>query len=164
MCFPEYSEYIDRVKSFEQSPNESYIYQNRKYLAAAGFFFTGKEDETICYYCGGGVKDWQQEDIPWVEHARWLSRCSFLLVNKGLNFIEKHYKNIDTTNRSIKPLEQTRETDRAELQCVVCWTNEKNVFFLPCRHCCVCSDCGMKLTNCVICRDDILTLMEIFLS
>ena len=25
-----------------------------------------------CFYCDGGLRNWQPEDAPWVEHARWV--------------------------------------------------------------------------------------------
>lgn len=163
ISFPEFLEYNERVKSYENAPRDSYVHENRKQLAAAGFFYTGNEDETICYYCGGGVKAWSREDIPWVEHARWLPGCSFLLVSKGFDFAQKHYKDDDESDVGGKSI-QPQKTDRADLQCIVCFTNEKNVFFLPCRHCCVCNDCGQKLDKCAVCRENIVSMMEIFLS
>lgn len=58
-------------------------------LSDAGFFYTGKGDQTICYHCGGGLKDWEETDEPWVEHARWFSKCPYVLAAKGKNFIEQ---------------------------------------------------------------------------
>lgn len=163
ISFPEYAEYEERVKSYESASTSSYLHKHQKKLAAAGFFYTGNEDETLCFYCGGGVKAWRLEDIPWVEHARWLSGCSFLLVHKGVDFIEKHYTELDSCDNSLKK-RSPQKTDRADLQCIVCLTNEKNIFFLPCRHCCVCSECGQKFKKCVVCRERIVSAMEIFLS
>ncbi|GBP17678.1 E3 ubiquitin-protein ligase IAP-3 [Eumeta japonica] len=28
-------------------------------LADAGFFYTGRSDKTLCFYCGGGLRDWK---------------------------------------------------------------------------------------------------------
>lgn len=161
--FPEFGEYTDRIKSYKTTPQGSYLREHYKKLAEAGFFHTGNEDEAICFYCGGGVKAWRPDDIPWVEHAKWLPGCAFLLVNKGIDFIKKHYEREGETDPEVKSI-QTQKTDKPDLQCIVCLSNEKNVCFLPCRHCCVCSDCGEKLENCAVCREHIVSMMRIFLS
>lgn len=50
---------------------------------------TGKGDQTICFHCGGGLKDWEESDEPWVEHARWFSKCNFVLLTKGKTFVDE---------------------------------------------------------------------------
>ena len=58
-----------------------------------------------CFYCDGGLRNWQPEDAPWVEHARWVltyadfqflyryfrwfSKCVFVRLVKGDEFIAK---------------------------------------------------------------------------
>lgn len=36
--------------------------------------------------------------------------------------------------------------------CVVCLTNPKTTFLIPCRHMCVCSDCLKQVDKCPVCR------------
>lgn len=48
----------------------------------------GKGDQTICYHCGGGLKDWEETDEPWVEHARWFCKCPYVLLVKGKEFVD----------------------------------------------------------------------------
>ena len=36
--------------------------------------------------------------------------------------------------------------------CVICMSDQANTILLPCRHLCICKDCGKKLSNCPICR------------
>jgi len=33
--------------------------------------------------------DWEDNDEPWKEHARWSKACSYVLLNKGKNFVDK---------------------------------------------------------------------------
>ena len=40
---------------------------------------TGKKDLVRCFYCGGGLRDWEQGDNPWEEHARWHPSCGLVL-------------------------------------------------------------------------------------
>ncbi|XP_072520121.1 E3 ubiquitin-protein ligase XIAP [Salminus brasiliensis] len=56
-------------------------------LARAGFYSTGERDRVICFKCGGGLKDWQPNEDPWEEHARHYPGCSFLLAEKGQEFV-----------------------------------------------------------------------------
>jgi len=41
-----------------------------------------------CYYCDGGLCNWKNNDDPWVEHAHWFPDCHFVILNKGLSFVE----------------------------------------------------------------------------
>uniref|UniRef100_I3KLZ9 E3 ubiquitin-protein ligase XIAP n=1 Tax=Oreochromis niloticus TaxID=8128 RepID=I3KLZ9_ORENI len=56
-------------------------------LARAGFYSTGRGDAVLCFQCGGGLNNWQPEEDPWVEHAKHYPGCSFLLANKGPEFV-----------------------------------------------------------------------------
>jgi len=29
----------------------------------------GSQNRTVCFHCGGGLKDWLPTDDPWKEHA-----------------------------------------------------------------------------------------------
>ncbi|XP_018530983.1 E3 ubiquitin-protein ligase XIAP [Lates calcarifer] len=56
-------------------------------LARAGFYSTGTGDKVLCFRCGGGLKGWQPEEDPWEEHAKYYPGCSFLLAEKGQEFV-----------------------------------------------------------------------------
>lgn len=43
-------------------------------LAAAGFFFLGERDRVKCWYCNGGIQNWEYDDDPWIEHAKWFPK------------------------------------------------------------------------------------------
>ena len=43
-----------------------------------------------CFSCGGGLRNWDDGDIPWIEHARWYPHCDFLRQRKGDLFIQMH--------------------------------------------------------------------------
>ncbi|KAK7792000.1 hypothetical protein R5R35_004203 [Gryllus longicercus] len=74
-----------RLKSFSSWPVS--IKQRPEKLSEAGFFYTGKSDKTVCFHCGGGLKDWEETDDPWVEHAKWFPKCSYVVLNKGKEFV-----------------------------------------------------------------------------
>ncbi|CAB0014317.1 unnamed protein product [Nesidiocoris tenuis] len=85
--FPNYATYDSRLRSYETWPISLKLKPN--VLSDAGFFYTGKGDQTICYHCGGGLKDWEETDEPWVEHARWFSKCPYVLAVKGKAFVDE---------------------------------------------------------------------------
>uniref|UniRef100_A0A146LQQ7 Apoptosis inhibitor IAP n=4 Tax=Lygus TaxID=30084 RepID=A0A146LQQ7_LYGHE len=86
-CFANYATLDARLRSYDTWPISLKLKPN--VLSDAGFFYTGKGDQTICYHCGGGLKDWEETDEPWVEHARWFSKCPYVLAVKGKSFIEE---------------------------------------------------------------------------
>lgn len=56
-AYPNYAIYENRLLSFAVWPPS--IKQKPVDLADAGFFYTGKGDQTMCFSCGGGLKDWE---------------------------------------------------------------------------------------------------------
>ncbi|XP_002020978.2 death-associated inhibitor of apoptosis 1 [Drosophila persimilis] len=87
--FPEHPEYAvesTRLRSFEEWPRN--LKQKPMQLAEAGFFYTGVGDRVRCFSCGGGLKDWDDNDEPWEQHALWLSQCRFVKLMKGQRYID----------------------------------------------------------------------------
>lgn len=84
---PQFASYESRVRTFESWPKS--LKQSKQDLANAGFYYTGIGDQTLCYYCGGGLRDWDPEDIPWEQHAKWFEYCPYLIACKGRDYISK---------------------------------------------------------------------------
>ncbi|KAJ1531811.1 hypothetical protein ONE63_000465 [Megalurothrips usitatus] len=82
---PMYANIEARLESFNCWPIG--LKHRPQELAEAGFFYTGLGDKTICFQCGGGLKDWAETDQPWREHALYFSKCSFVVQTKGREFI-----------------------------------------------------------------------------
>lgn len=55
-------------------------------------FFLGQGDKVKCFYCGGILWDWDPEDEPYTEHAKWFPKCPWLTLSKGDAFVEKVQK------------------------------------------------------------------------
>lgn len=51
-------------------------------------YLPGFGDNVKCFYCDGGLRNWEPGDDPWSEHARWFPRCSFVRTVKGDQFIQ----------------------------------------------------------------------------
>ena len=94
---PRYQDYAPlqvRISSYQGWP--SYLDQTPRDMAKAGFLYAGYQDYTRCFFCGGGLRNWEAGDDPWVEHARWFPKCAYLRQSKGDKFVEavqeKHTK------------------------------------------------------------------------
>ncbi|RLU20221.1 hypothetical protein DMN91_006828 [Ooceraea biroi] len=85
--YPEYASYDARLRTFETWPIS--MRQDKAELASAGFYYTGNSDQTLCYHCGGGLKNWEPNDEPWQQHAAWFKHCPYLLTVKGRDFVNK---------------------------------------------------------------------------
>ncbi|XP_050058346.1 baculoviral IAP repeat-containing protein 7-B-like isoform X2 [Aphis gossypii] len=89
---PSHKEYAlleARLKSFEKCMIP--LKQDVQTLCEAGFFYigNGQNDQMLCFYCSQGLKDWEDDDDPWTEHAKWSCTCSYVLLSKGLKFVEQ---------------------------------------------------------------------------
>lgn len=83
--FPEYYISRARLRSFDGWPKT--LNQTSEQLSAAGFFYTQKDDRVICFCCGGGLYNWQEQDDPWEQHALHYGHCDYLNVMKGSDYI-----------------------------------------------------------------------------
>lgn len=86
-AYPGFATYEARLNSFSEWPRS--MKQKPDELSSAGFFYNGKGDQTICYHCGGGLKDWEDDDKPWEQHAKWFSKCNFVRLQKGQEYISE---------------------------------------------------------------------------
>jgi len=82
---PQHATIEARLRTFRDWPPA--LKQQPSQLTEAGFYYIGLSDQVKCFYCDGGLRNWQPEDLPWVEHARWFSRCVYVRLVKGDEFI-----------------------------------------------------------------------------
>ncbi|KAK3577842.1 hypothetical protein CHS0354_000240 [Potamilus streckersoni] len=83
---PQYLAYAVRLSTFTKWPPS--MTQKPEQIAQAGFYYTGLQDVVRCFACDGGLKNWDPEDDPWIEHARWFPQCPFVRKVKGREFID----------------------------------------------------------------------------
>lgn len=79
-----------RLKTFQTWPPG--LSQKPKDLAEAGLYYTGVSDEVKCFHCDGGLKGWEPNDNPWIEHAKWYPYCRHIILLKGRSFTEEARK------------------------------------------------------------------------
>lgn len=78
---PKHVFYIDslyRIMSFDSGwPN----IVNSLLMAEAGFFFSGSNDEVVCFQCGSLLHNWQTNDEPWARHFIANPNCFWVKSN-----------------------------------------------------------------------------------
>lgn len=84
---PEFAVEAKRIESYEDWPKT--MRQKPQQLSDAGFYYTGKGDRVCCFSCGGGLKDWEENDDPWEQHAMWYGKCEYLKLMKDVEFLQK---------------------------------------------------------------------------
>lgn len=84
---PEFALESARLRSFDDWPKT--MKQKPQQLSDAGFFYTMKGDRVKCFSCGGGLRDWDENDVPWEQHARWFGHCEYLLLVKGQEYVDE---------------------------------------------------------------------------
>ena len=82
---PEYAVELARIGSFKNWPKVDI--QSPETLARAGFFYVGYSDMCKCFFCDIGLRNWEDPDDPWVQHARWSPECDYLKMCKGEDYI-----------------------------------------------------------------------------
>ena len=76
----------NRLATFNEWPRGHHL--NVDDLTDAGFYFAGYGDCARCFFCGGGLRNWEINDNVWVEHARWFPRCAYMRYTRGQEFID----------------------------------------------------------------------------
>ena len=185
--FDDYADVNVRLKTFNSWPPGIKI--TGEIMANAGFYYTGQSDVVVCYACGVVAKDWHAEDEPIVEHIRFRNNCRYVNFIKSEKFIKNALKTFSKdkvlldSNDMFSYHERPKEKpvigddeikkDTSEGQeikkvsdsraCIVCLDNEVDMLLWPCRHI-VCNFCGLRLTNCPVCRHKIENSCKIFFS
>jgi baculoviral IAP repeat-containing protein 7/8 len=116
---PHYAVEAHRIKSFENWPKT--IKQNSTQLSDAGFFYLGRDDHVCCFSCGGILTDWD-EDNPWEQHAMHYSKCEYLKLMKGFEYIaliqkRKNESALADSGKTQNSRSFAEETSSTELFC-----------------------------------------------
>jgi len=62
---------------------------NTNLCAEAGLFCCGDINFGKCYFCGSGLKEWDEEDDAWEMHAWLHPKCAYLLLSKGQDYVNE---------------------------------------------------------------------------
>ncbi|XP_045195486.2 death-associated inhibitor of apoptosis 1-like [Mercenaria mercenaria] len=96
--FPQYTIYVNRMESFEIWPK--HLPAKKEDLVEVGLVFTGVCDNVHCLFCGGELRNGEQDAVPMEEHNNWyLYWCLYVLFIKNQANVEKHvYRNSSEIN------------------------------------------------------------------
>nr|XP_039261591.1 E3 ubiquitin-protein ligase XIAP-like isoform X2 [Styela clava] len=75
-----------RLQTFTNNPNfrrNTPLRASDTTLAQAGLYYLGDGDKCKCWFCGGGLMNFEEGDDPWFEHAKFYPNCEFLLQQRG---------------------------------------------------------------------------------
>ncbi len=83
---------------------------------------------------------------------------------------EKHLRSrLDSLEKRREVLVKNRQEAQADAQkearlCIICCEKEKSVVLMPCRHMCLCEDCGgmERITVCPLCRKAIVHKISVY--
>lgn len=123
--FPHYAKVQARLRSFatctrklkaESLSEAGFFYHGQSYCIIFYFFslwsigknliFAGSDDCTICFHCGGGLREWKESEDPWIEHAYWFPRCGFVLSVKGKDYVDQSWgKKQDSSSSEVIALD-----------------------------------------------------------
>jgi len=174
---PEFQIEADRFATYEDWPKT--MKQKPKELAEAGFYYTGKGDRVICFSCGGGLKHWEENDVPWEQHAMWYNKCEYLKLMKGQPYIDgilarKNTPPCSFSEESPAPAPAVEQPSTTEAEtgrpvnenrsCKICYEAEYNTAFIPCGHIIACAKCATSVSKCPYCRQPFTNVMRVYLS
>ncbi|CAL8259026.1 baculoviral IAP repeat-containing protein 7 [Gadus morhua] len=104
--YPEMEAEDARLTTFHNWPPGASVQPD--VLSRAGFFYTGHGDNVKCFFCDGGLRNWEPGDDPWQEHAKWFPRCEFLLRSRGQGYVstiqDSHFHHSETVGGSQTPV------------------------------------------------------------
>ena len=79
--------------------NEWPNYISAHEMSDAGFYYLGNSDRVVCFYCGGGLKEWKPSDNAWHEHAKWYPMCEYVLKKQGVEYVKNICLNFPKLHR-----------------------------------------------------------------
>lgn len=164
--YPEYRYEIQRLDSFNSWPLA--LRQRPNDFVDSGLFYTGNGDRVVCFSCGLGLKHWDPDDIPIIEHAKYTAGCHYLNHLKGEEFVENIKKDLanketPVTNGETATNELEESSGDTTDKCIVCYENNKEYVFIPCGHLATCAKCSFNMKVCPICRTNIASKQRVYI-
>lgn len=165
--YPQFVRNQQRLLSFNDWPKA--MKQTPQALADAGFFYRLVGDHTVCFYCGLGLKAWEETDEPWEEHAKQSPKCQYVKLHKGEEFIKEVLSKKtghEEKKEKKEDFEECVNGDTAavgKVTCKVCYDKDIGVAFVPCGHT-ACLECTPALLNeCYMCRKPIEDFIRLYM-
>jgi hypothetical protein len=71
------------------------------YINLVESIILGSRDQVRCFHCGGGLRNWEENDDAWIEHARWFPKCGYIILVRGQSFIKQCIDNTQSLDPSV---------------------------------------------------------------
>lgn len=166
---PKYKKYVSeyqREKTFRHWPPA--LKQTPRMMLDAGFFYSGKYDRVICYYCGLKIFGWLEGDDPWTKHNTGSTSCALVQLWKMENYTPQCIPETSTKLEippNPTPSHTLMKKETHEINpCKVCLDKKVEILFLPCLHVTVCCNCAPTIKKCIICRREIEDLVKVYIA
>ena len=78
-------------------------------IVDAGMYYLGERDRVKCWYCNGGLQNWERDDDPMEEHAKWFPLCEFVLQQKGPDYVHQIVLKTPEVRRPLIPNSSSAE-------------------------------------------------------
>ena len=85
-------------------------------IVDAGMYYLGERDRVKCWYCNGGLQNWERDDNPWEEHAKWFPLCEYVLQQKGPDYVHEVVARFPGLRRPILYNPSTRQAAQTLVQ------------------------------------------------
>lgn len=157
--YPQFAKIEERKNSYKDWPMQ--MKQTPDDLAEAGLFYTKEGDKVKCYDCGLGLKEWEEIDVPWIEHVKYSKNCHYVNFIKGRDFVEmvKNGKTVERKNdRNVQELKLLYQNNT----CKNCDEGLAEVTFLPCNHTALCAICGINKNECFVCGTNVECRLRLY--
>lgn len=83
--------------------------------------------------------------------------------NNSSSVVEEQISNEEQILKTSSSAAST-QSSLDSFDCKICYSEQMNILFEPCKHVVVCDKCVVNLTMCPICRHNIFKNIRIFLS
>jgi len=122
------------------------------------------------------IRDFNLENVEFIDTennyhiSRIASEDAPAIQPSNIKLIDKYGDKINQVAFYIRPIPRELELETNAITnipnnlCSVCFTNERNIVFQPCRHLCVCDSCSSNLImqTCPLCRSEIRDRILVF--
>ena len=72
-------------------------------------------------------------------------------------------KKVDCLRRKYKKIQDDNNQLSESKKCIICCDNDRNTVFMNCRHLSCCDQCTVNLSECPICKAEIVMQIKIFI-
>lgn len=167
--FSEFQLLEKRLESFKET---SFDVEKVKNLAIAGFYYlepvsNGYKDcaKVRCFCCGLKLIT-NRGHHALAYHAFVSPGCHYLQIiiptfrlNNAFHKFQEFKRFTPLNSNQLLASDLLTEHEDENLPCVVCLARNTQVMLLPCQHFKLCRMCSVPLTQCPICRQQILALV-----